>query len=165
MILGEKNSKQLEFLPNTYYVYISEQSAFFLLTSPILVADRGLTPLPRLHPWPQQLGVFYYRLPLEQLCKKISNTDDFSIKTIDELSQELGKLKTGMSPFLLIMFSTNCILLIHTSLQLATPNTHTAIWLSVIAVTVWDLAYFTLIVDDTLTAYKGLSLKLRYFCQ
>jgi hypothetical protein len=110
------------------------------------------------------LTSFVFGSSLEQFCQTISDTDYYSRQNIEELSKELYKLKNGLSPILFMLYSTKCILIINSSLNLATQNyepIYTALWISLVLVTMWDLVYVTLIVGDTLAAYKGLSLKLR----
>ena len=108
------------------------------------------------------LTCFVIGTSMKQVCRKISDTDKCSTDLIEEISADLHMLKKGLSPVLFMMFSTKCILLVNAALILATKTiNHKPIWMSILAVTLWDLAYVTLVVDDTLAAFKGLTSRLR----
>ena len=100
---------------------------------------------------------------LEEFCKKLSQTTHPTIMRIDELSQDLKQLKTGLSPILLMLFSTKCILLINNSLNLFVDNQKgMSYWgVSALATILWDLTYVVVVLDTTISKYKDLTLQLR----
>lgn len=110
------------------------------------------------------LTCFVIGTSLQHFCREITAVENSASK-IEGLSNTLNNLKNGLSPILFVMCSTKCILIVIAALNMANPNTYNsnpALWVSVLAVTLWDLTYITFVVDDTLAAYKGLTLTLRY---
>lgn len=105
------------------------------------------------------LSPFVIGTSMRQFANKIKG-NGHTIKMIEDISQDMKKLKSGLSPMLFILYSTKCVILIHITVHLAIKgaNLH---GVSLLVVTLWDLTYVTLVVDETLAIYKDLALKLR----
>ena len=79
------------------------------------------------------------------------------------LSEDLNSLKCGLSPILFMIYSFKCINIISSVLDLAMVGKQGTEHFYVIQLIahIWDLTYITIIVDKTITAYKGLATNLR----
>jgi hypothetical protein len=94
-----------------------------------------------------------------QFVKKIKD-NGWTIEMVEEVFQDMKRLKSGLSPMLFLVYSTKCILLINMALNLA-RNGFNAQSVLLILATLWDLAYVTIVLDETLSVYKDLVVELR----
>ena len=105
---------------------------------------------------------------LGQFCIKADETKTMMNKhsaysAILTLSEDLNSLKCGLSPILFMIYSFKCINIISSVLDLAMVGKQGIEHFYVIQLIahIWDLTYITIIVDKTITAYKGLATNLR----
>ena len=77
-----------------------------------------------------------------------------------KILQEFQELKAGMSPFLFVVFSSRCIIIINTLSVTLTfyPKPESVI---VAAYNIMDLFYLTTVLHQTYSTFKAMSLKLR----
>ena len=94
-----------------------------------------------------------------QFVKKIKDYG-CTVEMVEEVIQDMKRLKSGLSPMLFLVYSTKCILLIQVALFLAKDGFAAQPVLLVLA-TLWDLAYVTIALDETLSVYKDLVVELR----
>ena len=94
-----------------------------------------------------------------QFVKKIKD-NGCTVEMVEEVFQDMKRLKSGLSPMLFLVYSTKCILLINMALNLA-RNGFNAQSVLLILATLWDLAYVTIVLDETLSVYKDLVVELR----
>ena len=76
---------------------------------------------------------------------------------IEELSYKLNKLKNGLSPILFIVCSTKCTLLVNAALNIASQSyihIFKFIYNNISCYIVGCCLDVTLVVDDTIAAYK-----------
>ena len=114
------------------------------------------------------ISFFITGICLNQFCQKAANSSQINknelMEHVSSLSKDIKLLKKVLSPFLFTAFSLKCVLIISSALNLASPaNMYPGtIMASVLISSVWELFYITVIVDETMNAYKSLTTHLRY---
>ena len=77
-----------------------------------------------------------------------------------KILQEFQELKAGMSPFLFVVFSSRCIIIINT-LSVTLTFSPKPEFVIVAAYNIMDLFYLTTVLHQTYSTFKAMSLKLR----
>ena len=109
---------------------------------------------------------------LKDFCTKIERNSKLyahcsaAMQCVSELIVRMQVLKKSLSAILFMTFTSKCLYIIHSSLNIGFSMTNAigdfgiSLWL-ILATNIWELFYVAIIVDETMETYKSTASKLR----